>query len=684
MIVIDSISRLRRANIIYCLMMVLVFGVSRSFAEVGRPLIGGEPIPVGTLDRTGILSLGIPSIPVGIASVTGAKEPDLFVSAGQHSVNPGVYLYRNLGRSKDGAPLFGERIQIKAEGLDWPRPTGSLSIFQVSDGEIYAFWLSGSALQRAMLNRQTMSFVKIPEGDLPLQGVLRRPRWLGVASGKDGAIDLWLGIDNGVKLRPTDVSSWRSPDYRPFDGAGVYRGGWPFVSIYGARITSPDTTEAATAIRISQSNRETLLNYGGITPVDLGPGRDRDAITGSWFSNLLYYHRHSSTSLKTEANRLLADSRGIAHRNPFLNPVPVAYPNPDSARKSDLIVGGECGLYYYRFTGQFTSQGAPIYDDPIPALERDAMLYPGSLPVVNAVDWNGDGVLDLISGNSEGRVFYFHNAGSNEMPAFAPGVAVLAGGREIHIHPGYSDVQGPQEANWGYSSPNIADWNGDGLPDIMMSSATARHEVYLNRGTPTEPKFERPETLYCWGLDLHGTWRVRPGVAQLNGRMAYVMLDDDDEFHLYWRIDDFNVSDGGKLRLEDGSAIRANYLAAGATGRSKILLTDWDQDGRKDLLVGTPRHSSIPNPETGLPKATGLKGAAVVFLRNVGTDSAPRFAFPTLLRFRGEPIYLGQHACSPTVWDTGQAKGPDLIVGDQEGRLIYYNREDLSWPAVSD
>jgi len=55
-------------------------------------------------------------------------------------------------------------------------------------------------------------------------------------------------------------------------------------------------------------------------------------------------------------------------------------------------------------------------------------------------------------------------------------------GLEIHIQPGYKgSVQGPDEARWGYIGPNVFDWNGDGIPDILASDATARHYVFLNR-----------------------------------------------------------------------------------------------------------------------------------------------------------------------------------------------------------
>ena len=155
------------------------------------------------------------------------------------------------------------------------------------------------------------------------------------------------------------------------------------------------------------------------------------------------------------------------------------------------------------------------------------------------------------------------------------GVPLKAGGREIHFQPGYGmDIQGPGEARWGYVCPTVVDWNGDGLPDIVMSDSTAQHTVYINRGTLTKPELDFGHPIYMDGLELHGTWRVKPAAASLGGRMAYVTLDDDDEFHLYWQIDDHNLEDGGKLRLDDGSVIGANALKAGGTGRLKLNLAD--------------------------------------------------------------------------------------------------------------
>jgi hypothetical protein len=99
-----------------------------------------------------------------------------------------------------------------------------------------------------------------------------------------------------------------------------------------------------------------------------------------------------------------------------------------------------------------------------------------------------------------------------------------------------------------------------------------------------------------------------------------------------------------------------------------------------DLIVGTPRHGSVPNAKTGLPQSPGLPGSSVLWLRNTGTNDAPKFAFPRLLLVKGKPVHLGQHECSAAVTDLGgTTSAPNLVVGDEEGRVHLYRSEEISW-----
>jgi len=632
----------KRVISLVCMTVTAVFALSpvESIAgneENASALISGQPIPVGTRDGLGPLAPAISQNPVGAAFVFGSEQPDLFVNGrGWYQTKKGrfshYYLFPWVSTTGNGTPVFGAPIRVKTE---FTRPG---TVFQMDDDVIHGVWLSGSELVHTVYDSGNHSFAE--KERMPLPELPRNPSEVAMLPNPDGSMEILLGIGDGVASRPTDFSG-RDSRYRPFDGAGIWRGGFPYRSLYAVSLPGLLKRPAKSSRRVSQTKKDVRNTYNSLTIVNLGQGYNRDIVTGSHYGGLHYYRNTVATGAVFELRRLINREDGNAHRHPVVNPGPAAYPNPKT-HCSDLIAGGEGALYYYRFMNTFTKQGNPIYADPVPVLVQDAKLYGGSLPVPNVVDWDDDGDMDIVSGNSDGLVLFLENKGNNKRPAFEMGVPLRAGGRVIHIQPGYRmDIQGPPEARWGYTCPTVADWNDDGLLDIIMSDSTAQHTVYLNRGTPTNQVLDFGHPLYFDGLELHGTWRVKPGLAKLDGRNAYVALDGDDSFHLYWQVDDYNLADGGKLRLDDDSVIQANFLSAGGTGRLKINLVDWDGDGLFDLLVGTPRHGSVPNPETGLPQSLGLPGAAVLFLRNVVTIGRPDSSFPNYFGTKGNRSFLG-------------------------------------------
>jgi hypothetical protein len=630
----------------------------------------GEPFFIGGNRLGPLASGGVSSIPLGWAHIFGKQRPDLFVGADKWY--PGIFLYCWLDDDDGGVPVFGNPIRVNTPFSDNPQPKGT--VFETADGNAYGFWLEGTDVIVTRYVSDEQSFIE--EKRIALSKTPRKPGSIGVLLSSSGCLgdgyEILLGINDGSSYQP-DGPSRRYREHQAFDGAGVWRGALPRAGLYAANVSS-ETDDSVEVKLISEAHKEAHAGYNALYELQIG-GNERCIVGGSRFGTL-YIYAGGSVNLERPVRRNMAvgiDGRILRH--PSVRSTPSSYPGTDG---SDLIVGGECALYYYKYTGTRSDSGDPMYDAPRPVLERNAKLYTGSLPVVNVVDWDGDGLPDIISGNSEGRILFFRNIGTPHQPSFLPGQPLCAGGREIHVQPGYGeDIQGPWEARWGYTCPTVADWNGDGLPDILMCDSTGRHTVFLNYGTPTQPVLDEGHPLYLDGLDLHGMWRVKPGVADLGGRMAYVILDDDDEYHLYWRIDDYNVEDGEKLRLEDGSPIRGNALDGGGAGRHKINLYDWNGDGLIDMIIGTPRYGSIPNPDIGLPQSLGLPGAAILFLQNVGTNREPVFRFPELVTHQGSPIHLGVHSCGPTPTSLFGDSSIDLVSGCENGWIYYYAGEYL-------
>ncbi len=640
-------------------------------------LVSGQPLGVRANGGVGLLAApkAIKSVPVGCAKVFGHKRPDLFVSA-PTGVQQALYLYRWVRDTPQGQPVFAPPLKVSHPWGDDTPPDGT--ILQDNSGVTHALWLKGKDLIHCRFERDTLAFRETAR--FAITGLPRTATSVTVLTMTSNGVDVVVACYNGAKYRPDgDVNRL---DYVLYDGSGAFRGLWPRSGLYRFRLTADFASLAEPASLFSPSKDEML---GGVALATVTyPDRPAPGIiAGASLGNLYLF---DGCAGQAKNKRTLFGPDRISIRHPTIGAAPIVYPNA-TGQLTDLIVGGEGALTYYAFSGMFNSEGHPVYKGAQPVWQEEATLYAGSLAVPSVADWDGDGAHDLLVGNSEGRVLFFRNSGSDREPLFGLGEPLTAGGQPIHVQPGYYGIQGPFETRWGYTCPAVTDWNGDGLPDLLLSSATARHEVFINAGTRSAPQLGASHPLCCDGLELHGTWRVRPGVANINGRMAYVAQDDANALHLYWRIDDVNLEDGGALIMEDGTAITSHTPEGtggpGQRGRSKIEVSDWDGDGLLDLLIGTVKRGCIPNPQSGLPwtlRQNKEKGLQVLFLRNSGSNAAPRYQQPKLFQFRGKDLYLGAHSNAPKVCPFGDpADGPHLLVGAEDGRIYFFARKDLTF-----
>jgi hypothetical protein len=152
------------------------------------------------------------------------------------------------------------------------------------------------------------------------------------------------------------------------------------------------------------------------------------------------------------------------------------------------------GWYFIENTGKKNSD-VPVFRKPVYIQQEPQYLKFGALVTPFSTDWDDDGDEDLICGNTAGHFGFIENIGGGENPIWAKPVYLETDGETILIQAGENgSIQGPAEAKWGYTTLSVADWNGDGLKDIIYNSIWGKVEWFENIGKLGKPKAGQIET----------------------------------------------------------------------------------------------------------------------------------------------------------------------------------------------
>jgi glycerophosphoryl diester phosphodiesterase len=601
------------------------------------------------------LGVGLWAFPLPM-DLNGDGLLDLAVSCPDKPYN-GTYFYEapNIGPTQGALPVFkpGQRV---GRGLHFAGVS----------------YVNGAARVLAP-GREFKNFLRTgleEETKLPLPPnvhfkPVRGNFWRYVDYDGDGRTDLVVGADDWSDY------GWDNA----YDAKGRWTRGPLRGFVYWARNTGSEVSPVYEKPERIEAAGAALETFGWPSPcfADFkGCGR-LDLICGEFLDGFTYFENQGSrTSPRYVAGRRLklADGTPLVMDLEMITPSVIDW-NADG--KPDLIVGDEDGrVAFVENLGRVDAEGTPVFNHPRYFQQEADDLKCGALATPVGVDWDGDGAMDILSGNTAGYIEFFKNLSvpGVEKPKWAAPQRLKADGKVIRLMAGPNgSIQGPAEAKWGYTTLSVADWDGDGLPDLVVNSILGRVVWFRNVGTrkapvlaasePIEVEWQGPQPAldYGWmrpeGKALLTQWRTTPFAVDWNrdGLTDLVMLDQEGYLALFERA----LQAGRRVlaapkrvfRDESGRPLLLSKGKAGKSGRRKLCIVDWDGDGKLDIL---------------------LNSASANFLRQVEErDGSWRFENMGPLASQN----IEGHDVSPTVVDFNADGVPDFLGGAEDGRFYY-------------
>lgn len=178
-----------------------------------------------------------------------------------------------------------------------------------------------------------------------------------------------------------------------------------------------------------------------------------------------------------------------------------------------------------------------------------------------AVDLNGDGKLDIVSGNFSGTFGFFVGEGKGR---FAPKPTMLTtkSGKKIQVD--------------GHSDPFFVDWDGDGDLDLISGSSQGGVFLCKNDGSAKQPQFSQPTKLVA--AMGYGDGQARLGDAHLKGpqRDTRVWVDD--------------INGDGRLDLLVGDAVSLAYAVNGLDEKTVLAkIAEWAKKVDREMKAIQPK-----------------------------------------------------------------------------------------------
>ncbi len=503
---------------------------------------------------------------------------------------------------------------------------------------------------------------------------IRFNQWKYVDYEHDGDLDIVVGIQDGE-------------DYG-WDNAFDANGHWTNGPLHGFVYLIENVNGTYELKDKILADGKPIDVYGAPSPNfdDFDNDGDLDIICGEFLDRFTWFENIGTReNPRYTEGRFLENQEGTIKMDlEMILPVSLDW---DKDGDIDLIVGDEDGrVAFIENTGTIKDH-MPVFNSPRYFQQEAQYVKFGALVTPFSTDWDDDGDEDLISGNSAGYISFIENLDGGDPPKWAPVKYLEAGNEVIRILAGENgSIQGPCEAKWGYTTISVADWNNDGLKDIIANSIWGKIVWYENIGSKGKPQLakEKPVKVqwqdappkpdwYWWAPEpnsLATQWRTTPTAIDWNsdGLMDLIMLDHEGYLSYFERFETeegLMLKPGNRIFISEPGAynrknqvvdstkgsLRLNTDKYGASGRRKMAFGDWDNDGDIDILLNSINSTFVEN--------TGQENGMVnMKLRGDISDQK-----------------LAGHTTNPTLVDWDNNGKPDLLLGAEDGHFYYLKNE---------
>lgn len=594
----------------------------------------------------------------------GDGDYDLIVSCPDKPSN-GIYVFENTtgDTAKNKMPVFkpGPRLSKTAHYVMPSYVDGGMRVLTPAAEHLH-FLKTG--LDEKVKLPIDARYHK-PQGKQPKGPKMRHNQWRYADYDGDGALDLIVAVED-----------W---SYYGWDDAWNAEGKWTNEPLHGwvylIRNAGSTAEPQYDKPQFIQAAGKRLDVFGCPSPSfeDFDGDGDLDLLCGEFLDRFTYFQNIGSRQKPDYGKGVrVTNTEGKHLRMDLEMIVPVAF-DWDKDGDFDLICGDEDGrVAFIENTGKLAADKSPVFEKPKYFKQQADTLKCGALASPFAFDWDGDGDTDILSGNTAGYIEFFENLSGPKVssPKWAAPKRLHADGKTFRVMAGANgSIQGPAEAKWGYTTINVADWDADGLPDILFNSILGKVSWLKNIGTRSAPRLAaarpievewnggQPRLAWGWlrpeGKGLLTQWRTTPVAHDFtgDGLLDLAMLDHEGYLALFERA----KRDGKPVLLaprrafvdEKGDALRLNAGAAGKSGRRKLCVTDWDGDGKTDFLLNSANADFY--------RQIGTKNGSIV-LKNSGTLADKN---------------IEGHDVSPTVADFDGDGVFDFLGGAEDGRFYF-------------